>query len=293
MKTRLQYRLVIRLSVATMLALVIAITPSLNISRASAAPDDLDAVVQAAKDGTSSLNASNSAGVNAISSALENFAAAVAGLDKSADALAALVAEIQAVARKIEALRELIRRVRSQIERIDEKLDELKAKADALEQCTAIKRAVAEQYAKLIQQLQTKIAEAEANKQSTTSLKQELSTLQNKRDEELKKLAASCDKVISEVQKLAEQVKNTAKARTILDKLSVDRTKTLQLLQLIKTNNRTGLSEFLQREAGGGDFVISEAKALTEPLLIFRVDSISHCISVGSQCGGKSYLLSK
>lgn len=293
MKTRLQYRLVIRLSVATMLALVIAITPSLNISRASAAPDDLDAVVQAAKDGISSLNASNSAGVNAISSALENFAAAVAGLDKSADALAALVAEIQAVARKIEALRELIRRVRSQIERIDEKLDELKAKADALEQCTAIKRAVAEQYAKLIQQLQTKIAEAEANKQSTTSLKQELSTLQNKRDEELKKLAASCDKVISEVQKLAEQVKNTAKARTILDKLSVDRTKTLQLLQLIKTNNRTGLSEFLQREAGGGDFVISEAKALTEPLLIFRVDSISHCISVGSQCGGKSYLLSK
>jgi chromosome segregation ATPase len=270
------------------------------VSAATYLPDDIDALVQAAKNGISNLNDSNVASTNTIDSALETFAAAVAGLENSAASLAdltaeiaALAAEIKAIQEKIKALRDLMNAVRSQIERVSEKVDELKAKADAFEQCTAIKRAVAEAYDKAIKQLQSKIAEAEAKKESTTSLKQQLATLQNKREEDLRKLDASCSKLVSEVEKLVQEVKNTAKARRVLNKLSSDRTKASQLVQLIRTNNRTGLSNFLQREAGGGDFVISDAKALTAPLVIFRVDSISHCLSVGSQCSGKSYLFTK
>jgi chromosome segregation ATPase len=268
------------------------------VSAATYLPDDIDALVQAAKNGISNLNDSNVASTNTIDSALETFAAAVAGLENSAASLAdltaeiaALAAEIKAIQDKIKALRDLMNAVRSQIERVSEKVDELKAKADAFEQCTAIKRAVAEAYDKAIKQLQSKIAEAEAKKESTTSLKQQLATLQNKREEDLRKLDASCSKLVSEVEKLVQEVKNTAKARRVLNKLSVDRTKASQLLQLIRENNRTGLSEFLQREAGGGDFVISDAKTGTGLLIVFRVDSISHCLSAANQCSGKSYLL--
>lgn len=307
MKTRIEFRPIIRLSLVTMLAIGIATTQSLLISRGSAAPtlkvktyrsathqpDEIGAVVQVAKDAITSLNASNSAGVQAVSSALENFAAAVAGLDNQSDNLAALDAAIKATTQAIEALVATINALQSQIENLHQRIEELRDKAEALGQCRALTRAVSEQYAEMIQQLQSKIAEAEAKNQSTTSLKQALSTLQNKRDQELKKLEASCARVLSETRILAEQVEKTAKVRKILNKLSTDRTKASQLVELIRNNNRTGLSEFLQREAGGGDFVISDAKAVTGPLLIFRVDSISHCLSVASQCSGKSYLFTR
>lgn len=299
MKTRIQYRLSIRLSVATMLTLSIAFAQSLLVSRGSAAPalnlkatpsatyqpDDVDGLMQAANVGISSLNAGNSARIDQVSSALDTLAAAVAG--NLAD-LAALVAEIKSIVEEIKALRDRINGLRNQIE----ELAELRAEAEALGQCTAIKRAVAEEYQRLIKQLQARIADAEAKNQSTTSLKQELATLQNKCNEELKKLESSCARVLGEIEALEAQVNNTAKTRKVLQKLG-DRTKASQLVQLIRNNNRTGIAEFLQREAGGGDFVISDAKADTGPLVIFRVDSISHCLSVGSQCSGKSYLFIK
>jgi len=307
LKTRIQCWLVIRLSLVTVLASSIAITQWVLVSRASAAaafnvrtkpsatylPDDIDELVQAARNGITTLNASNNNGINEVSSALDNFAAAVAGLDNSAT-LAALVAQIKATVQQIEALRISINALRNQIESLSlaQKVAELKAKAEALEQCTAIKRAVGEEYAKLIKQLQARITEAEAKNQSTASLKQELSLLQTKRDEELKKLEASCAKILSEIEKLEDQVEKTAKARKVLEKLSGDRAKASQFVQLIRTNNRTGLSEFLQREAGGGDFVISDAKTGTGPLVIFRVDTLSHCLSGGAQCSGKLYSVS-
>jgi len=303
MKTRIQYRLSIRLSVATMLTLSIAFAQSLLVSRGSAAPalnlkatpsatyqpDDVDGLMQAANVGISSLNAGNSARIDHVSSALDTLATAVAG--NLAD-LAALAAEIKATVEEIKALRDRINGLRDQIESLRQKLAELRAEAEALGQCTAIKRAVAEEYQRLIKQLQARIADAEAKNQSTTSLKQELATLQNKCNEELKKLESSCARVLGEIEALEAQVNNTAKTRKVLQKLG-DRTKASQLVQLIRNNNRTGIAEFLQREAGGGDFVISDAKADTGPLVIFRVDSISHCLSVGSQCSGKSYLFIK
>jgi predicted nucleic acid-binding Zn-ribbon protein len=305
MKTRIEYPLITRLSVATMLAISIAITQSLLISRGAAPalnvktkpaapyqPDDVDGVVQAAKVGITSLNTSNSAGVQAVSSALENFAAAVAGLNSQAD-LAAVVAEIKVIVERIEALREQIEALRNQMESIAQKFAELEAKAKTSGECTKVKRTVAEEYEKLMAQLRARIVQAEVKNQSTTSLKQELAALQSKRDDELRKLESSCSRVLRELEGLETHLKDTAKARKILDKLSVDRTKASQLVNLIRNNNRIGLSEFLQREAGGGDFVISDAKAVTGPLLIFRVDSISHCLSVGSQCGGKSYLFTR
>lgn len=304
MKTKIRSGLIIRPSVATVMALSIAITQSLHISLGSVAsapsattrpsatqgPDDVDGVVQAAKDGITSLNASNSARVKEVSSALNTFAAAVGGLKND---LAALNAEIVALLEKIRALNEQIEALQNQMESLGERSAELNAKVEALEQCTPIKQRVAEEYGKLIKQLQIRIAEAEAKNQSTASLKQELSTLQSKRDEELRKLQTSCAAVLSETEKLRDQVEQTAKVRKILAKLSVDRTKASQLVQLIRTNNRTGLSEFLRLEAGGGDFVISDAKIISGPLVVFRVDSISHCLSAGSQCSGKSYLLTR
>ena len=288
MKMRLQDRLIVRLSVATMLALSIALPLPLHISRGSSAPDvnDVDGVAQAAKNGIASLNSRNSAALHRISSALENFASAVASLDKQANVLTGLKLEITNTMLKIEAANKTIKAILSQIGSID--LSEF-----GPPECSALIRAMEEHYARLITLLQNKIAEAEAKNQSTASLKEELAALQKKRDAELQKLAALCGTVLSEVEKLEEQVEQTAKARRILDKLSTDRTKASQLVQLIRTNNRTGLSEFLRREAGGGDFVISEAKVMTGPLLVFRVDSISHCLSVGNQCSGKSYLISK
>ena len=303
MKTRIEYRLIIKLSVATMLTLSIAFTQSLLVSRGSAAaalnlkatpsatyqPDDVDGLMQAANVAVSTLNASNIAQVNETSSALDALAAAVAG--DLAD-LAALAAEIKATVEQIKALRDRINGLRYQIESLQEKLAELRAEAEALGQCTAITRAVAEEYERLIRLLQVRIADAEAKNQSTTSLKQELATLQNKRNEELKKLESSCARVLGEIEALEAQVNNTARTRKVLQKLG-DRTKASQLVQLIRNNNRTGIAEFLQREAGGGDFVISDATAVAGPMVSFRVDSISHCLSVGSQCSGKSYLFTR
>src|SRR5688572_22004818 len=131
MKTRIQYRLIIRPSVTTMLALSIAFTQWVHISRGSEAPafnvktkpsatyqpDDVEGVVQAAKAGISSLNASNSARVNEVNSALETFAAAVAGQQNFA-ALAAVAAEMKALAEKIQALRNQINALRNEIENL-------------------------------------------------------------------------------------------------------------------------------------------------------------------------------
>jgi len=304
MKNRIQCTLTIRRSVATMLALSIAITQWGVISQGSSAvalivktkpsatyqPDDVDEMVQAAKAGISTLDASN---VALIAKATVAFDALSAAAAQQQNDLAAIAAQIQGLIEEIEALRAQMNAVRNQIENLAQKLDEIKAKAGALEQCTAMKGLLTQEYDKLITQVKARIAEAEAKNQPTTAFKEELLTLQNKSAEALKKLEAACASVLSQIGTLEDQVQKTAKVRRVLARVSADPTKASQFVQLIKSNNRTGLSEFLHREAGGGDFAISDANVVSGPLVAFRVDSISHCLSVGSQCNGKSYLLTR
>ena len=260
--------------------------------RSSYSADDADAVARAASDGIGVIDASTKANIDVAVAAFNVLLAVIAESQKD---IANLLAELQASREKVTALRDAINALRNTAEELNElraELDELKAELEILEVCQAMSRTIVGQFAKMISAVNTKIQEADAKNQPTDSLKRELLKLQETRDALLREVEANCAKVLAQVKKLQDEVTKTAKVRRVLTTISRDRTKAAELTDLIRRNNRTGIAEFLKREGGGGDFVISDAKIATGPLVIFRVDALSHCLSAGGQCSGKLYSFS-
>jgi len=244
--------------------------------------DDPEVVSQAAAEGIRSIDVRTKSNSDQTTAALDAF---FAFLSQQQNDIAALAAAIQTVKDKIQAMTAVVR------DKAD-KISELRAEAEALEQCQSLRRSMVEMFEKLISDIQAKIQDAESKNQPTDSLKRDLVALQAKRDSALKSLDTQCARIVAQLRKLDEEITKTAKARRVLTIISQDRSKAAQLAELIQKNNRTAIAEFLQREAGGGDFIVTEAKVGTAPLVIFRVDTFTHCLSGGAQCGGKIYSLS-
>lgn len=248
-------------------------------------PDDTEALVKAASEGINSVKSRINAHLDITLTLIDALKAL---LNQNQKDLAAIQAQIQAMNKSLNALRVAMNALRDQLEN----LEELEAQEEVLKYCDSLRRTMEQEFAKLIREVETQIREAEVRNQPTESLRRYLLTLKEKRDKALRDLEVICARMIVELKKLAEEITKTAKVRRILITISRDRLKAEQLTDLIRKNNRTGIAEFLKREGGGGEFVISDAKLNAGPLLIFRVDALSHCLSGGGQCSGKLYSFS-
>lgn len=102
------------------------------------------------------------------------------------------------------------------------------------------------------------------------------------------KTIAGLESAVAEAAEAAEAAARAARAQPILTTIAQDRRIGALFAEFIRSNNRVALNEMLKRENPGSDIDVREVKD-TSGLAIFRVGGMTHCLSIRSQCSGKSY----
>jgi DNA repair exonuclease SbcCD ATPase subunit len=135
---------------------------------------------------------------------------------------------------------------------------------------------------------------------------EQIKTLQEKIrniQEEIKKLKETAEKLYLVASKAASETmvlatigslnQSVEKARAALTPISQDRTQAARLLESIKTNNRTSVSELLQQNSVGTTVYVQEIKNTNGFGVVFKIGTVGYCLSTNSQCGGQPASISK
>jgi hypothetical protein len=254
--------------------------------------DDDDGIIQAAKEGLTNVNVDTKASLDAVRASLLALRASVISDNNE---LVALLSKIQAISQHKDAVNYVLLRMADFSRDLAEAEDKFAERTDdeINSACEAAAASLVSQFAKLISELEHAIEEARAKGQSTTTFKEQIQTLVAAREKALSDLQKVCSRTLAEVKKQQESLAKLTYLRTLFRVLTEDPTKRSQLVALIHKGDRTAISDLLKRIAGGGDFVINDSKDINGVFVVFRVDTITHCLSARLQCSGKAYSFSR
>jgi hypothetical protein len=99
--------------------------------------------------------------------------------------------------------------------------------------------------------------------------------------------------VLPKLQNALGLEQSAEESRQILAGISQDRAKAARLIQAIEESKHAELGNLLGQGARGPKVEIRETKNADGTTVVFRVGNLIHCLSTGTQCGGKSSSLTE
>lgn len=99
--------------------------------------------------------------------------------------------------------------------------------------------------------------------------------------------------LLPKLQDALGQDESVDESRQVLAAISQDRTKAAKLIQAIEENKSAAVGNLLAQGGRGPEVEVREVKSAGGAMIVFRVGSLTHCLSTKAQCGGKSSSLTK
>lgn len=140
---------------------------------------------------------------------------------------------------------------------------------------------------------------AQADLERARAIQQLKSTVDSLEDL-IKQLEDQCEKNQDQIKQLKNQIEallreidDIAKGNKVFASIAQDRTRAAAFATLITSSNKAALLDLLKHEAAAQDVEVREAKAIGGINIVFRIGTITHCLSTNLQCSGKSYSLTR
>ena len=148
-----------------------------------------------------------------------------------------------------------------------------------------------------VDQVKSKLATSEANTaRAIAGLSSEIDAL----SEMIKFLAQQCEEIRkqidalrSQIEALEREIDDIQKSSKAFASIAQDRTRAATVVSFISSGNKAALLDFLKRETLATDIEIRDAKAIGGTNIVFRIGTITHCLSTNLQCSGRAYSLTK